>query len=106
MVCKVISSCFSVIMLPAITLLLPVCLSPKLPIAAMAVRAGDELKLVFEGQPAHEIARWESLSFRHFLLQPEWGARYERLLAEAIALLQAQPRWRLSLQSHKLLGLP
>ncbi len=81
-----------------------VCMSPKTP--ELAVTAGDELKLVYRGQPADEIRRYEALAFRHFFLQPEWGARYDALLAGALAFLQTQSTWRLSLQTHKLIGLP
>src|SRR4051812_14055283 len=80
------------------------CVSPKTD--ALAVTAGDELKLVYRGQTAVELSRFEALDFTHLSLQPEWGPDYQRLLAEALLVLQSQPRWRLSLQTHKILGLP
>lgn len=81
-----------------------VCVSPKTP--ELRVTAGDELKLVYRGQSPEELARLEALDFRHRFLQPEWGPRYEAMLAGAIALLERQPTWRLSLQVHKIIGLP
>jgi organic radical activating enzyme len=83
-----------------------VCVSPKLDGADWRVREGDELKLVYRGQGADELRPLESMAFRHFLLQPEWGPRYQQHLDAALALLQGQSRWRLSLQTHKLVGLP
>jgi organic radical activating enzyme len=82
------------------------CVSPKLPPAELAVRAGDELKLVYRGQPDDEIRALEALGFAHHFLQPEWGPRYAEHLAGALRFLQSQHRWRLSLQTHKLVGLP
>jgi len=81
-----------------------VCMSPKTP--ELAVTAGDELKLIYRGQSPDDIRAYEALDFRHFFLQPEWGARYRELLDGALAFLQSQARWRLSLQVHKLVGLP
>ena len=81
-----------------------VCVSPKTP--DLAVTAGDELKLVYRGQPPDEIRRFEALDFRSFFLQPEAGPRYQAMLDGALAFLTRQSRWRLSLQTHKLVGLP
>ena len=81
-----------------------VCVSPKL--AHLAVTSGDELKVVYSGQTAAELRALEALDFRHRLLQPEGGARYEEHLHAALDFLRAQPTWRLSLQTHKLIGLP
>lgn len=83
-----------------------VCVSPKLAGDGLRVLCGDELKLVYRGQPVAELRAFESLAFRHFFLQPEWGPRYDEHLAGALAFLQSQARWRLSLQAHKLVGLP
>ena len=80
-----------------------VCMSPKT--EPLAVTSGQELKLVYRGQSAAAIRRYEELDFRHFFLQPEWGRRYDELLAGALAFLEAQQRWRLSLQVHKWVGL-
>ena len=83
-----------------------VCVSPKLDGDGLRVREGDELKVIFRGQPPSSLAPLERLAFRHHLLQPEWGPRYAEHLAAALAFLPSQPRWRLSLQTHKSLGLP
>lgn len=81
-----------------------VCMSPKSD--DVVVAAGEELKLVFRGQSDDEIRRHEGQDFRHFFLQPEAGARYPAMLAGALAFLERQAKWRLSLQTHKLIGLP
>jgi 7-carboxy-7-deazaguanine synthase (Cx14CxxC type) len=80
------------------------CVSPKTD--DFVVRAGDELKLIYRGQDEAALRAFEALPFAHFALQPEWGARYDALLAGALAFLQRQSRWRLSLQVHKVVGLP
>ena len=80
------------------------CVSPKGG-EALAVAGGDELKLVFP-QPKAPPDRFEALAFAHFFLQPMDGPRREANTREAIAYCLAHPRWRLSLQTHKLLGIP
>ena len=72
---------------------------------AGASDAGDELKLVFP-QAGAEPERFESLDFRHFFLQPMDGPDREANTAAALRYCLAHPRWRLSLQTHKLLGIP
>ena len=81
-----------------------ICVSPKAD-APLALRRGDELKLVFP-QAKAPPARFESLDFAHFFLQPMDGPRREGNTRDAIAYCLAHPRWRLSLQSHKILGIP
>jgi 7-carboxy-7-deazaguanine synthase len=80
------------------------CVSPKAD-QPLAVRAGNELKLVFP-QAKAPPERFEALDFEHFFLQPMDGPRRESNTREAIAYCLAHPRWRLSLQSHKILGIP
>jgi 7-carboxy-7-deazaguanine synthase len=80
------------------------CVSPKAE-ATLIVTAGDELKLVFPQEGA-EPARYERLDFRHFFLQPMDGPMREVNTRAALAYCLAHPRWRLSLQTHKLLGIP
>jgi 7-carboxy-7-deazaguanine synthase len=80
------------------------CVSPKAG-AALAVSGGDELKLVFP-QVGAEPRLFEHLDFRHFFLQPMDGADREANTASALQYCLAHPRWRLSLQTHKLLGIP
>jgi 7-carboxy-7-deazaguanine synthase (Cx14CxxC type) len=80
------------------------CVSPKAE-ATLIVTAGDELKLVFPQEGA-EPARYERLDVRHFFLQPMDGPMREANTRAALAYCLAHPRWRLSLQTHKLLGIP
>ncbi|HXF78287.1 MAG TPA: 7-carboxy-7-deazaguanine synthase [Usitatibacter sp.] len=80
-----------------------VCVSPKAR-APLAVRAGDELKLVFP-QPGASPERFEALAFGHFFLQPMDGPAREANTRDAIDYCLAHPRWRLSLQSHKIVGI-
>ena len=81
-----------------------VCVSPKVGTELMAC-AGDELKLVFP-QEGLDPASLEKLAFSHFFLQPMDGPYLAEYTAAAIAYCQAHPRWRLSLQTHKFIGLP
>ncbi|HEY2179565.1 MAG TPA: 7-carboxy-7-deazaguanine synthase [Caulobacteraceae bacterium] len=81
-----------------------ICVSPKADAPLVQVR-GDELKLVFP-QPGVDPARFEPLEFRRFFLQPMDGPEREAATAAAIAYCLAHPKWRLSLQTHKLLGIP
>ncbi|HEU5260157.1 MAG TPA: 7-carboxy-7-deazaguanine synthase [Gemmatimonadales bacterium] len=81
-----------------------ICVSPKAK-ADLVLRSGDELKLIFPQQGA-EPKHFESLDFRHFFLQPMDGPERSRNTQCAIRYCLDHPRWRLSLQTHKLLGLP
>ena len=81
-----------------------ICVSPKAD-APLLQRSGHELKLVFP-QPGVAPDRFEDLEFRHFFLQPMDGPKCEVHTRSAIAFCREHPRWRLSLQTHKLLGLP
>lgn len=80
-----------------------VCVSPKAG-ADLRVTQGDELKLVFP-QPDAEPDRFLGLDFRHYFLQPMDGPALAANTAAAIAYCLADPRWRLSLQTHKLIGI-
>jgi 7-carboxy-7-deazaguanine synthase (Cx14CxxC type) len=81
-----------------------ICVSPKAGTALTQV-AGDELKLVFPQRGA-EPERFQHLAFRHFILQPLDNADRDRHTALAVQYCLANPRWRLGLQLHKVLGLP
>jgi len=70
----------------------------------LVLASGDELKLVFPQEGA-EPELYEGLAFRSFFLQPMDGPERERNVAAAAAYCLAHPRWRLSLQTHKLVGL-
>ena len=93
--------------LPVLSTIDWVCVSPKAG-APLRQRSGDELKLVF---PQEEL--WpeevQALDFTHFLLQPMdqgQGASSPANVRSAIDYCLAHPKWRLSLQTHKMLGLP
>lgn len=81
-----------------------ICVSPKAA-APLKLTAGNELKLVFP-QPQAMPDRFEALAFDHFFLQPMDGCDREANTQAAIAWCHAHPRWRLSLQTHKLTGIP
>ncbi len=81
-----------------------VCVSPKAG-ADLVLRRGDELKLVYP-QPGLGPAAVEALDFDHFFLQPMDGPSREANTARAVQYCLEQPRWRLSLQTHKYLGIP
>jgi len=81
-----------------------ICVSPKAG-AHLVLRQGDELKLVYP-QSGAEPERFEALEFRHFFLQPMDGPAREANTEAALRYCLAHPRWRLSLQTHKLLGIP
>jgi 7-carboxy-7-deazaguanine synthase len=80
------------------------CVSPKAG-APLVVDRGDELKLVFP-QDGAEPERFATLRFRHFFLQPMDSPLREANTAAAVRYCLSHPRWRLSLQTHKLLGIP
>jgi len=81
-----------------------VCVSPKAD-AALAQTTGQELKLVYP-QAGVDPARFEALAFERFALQPMDGPERDAATRAAIAYCLAHPRWRLSLQTHKYLGIP
>jgi 7-carboxy-7-deazaguanine synthase len=90
------------------TLLLPqgidwITVSPKAG-THLAVTSGDELKLVFP-QEGIKPADLEDLSFRHFLLQPQDGPKIKENTATTVQYCLSHPKWRLSLQTHKILGI-
>ena len=81
-----------------------VCVSPKADAELVALR-GHELKLVFP-QALAMPDRFEHLDFQHFFLQPMDGPLRDQHTQAAVAYCMAHPQWRLSLQTHKLLGIP
>lgn len=80
-----------------------VCISPKAG-SAVVQRSGDELKLVWP-QPGTDVDAIERWDFQHFLIQPLDSSEAAANQAAAIALVLERPKWRLSIQTHKLLGL-
>ena len=81
-----------------------ICVSPKAH-AELVLQRGHELKLVFP-QDGAEPLRYEPLDFQHFFLQPMDGLERERNTELALRYCLEHPQWRLSLQTHKLLGIP
>ena len=81
-----------------------ICVSPKAG-APLVQTSGDELKLVFPQANAHPD-EFESLEFSNFFLQPMDGPEREANTQLAVQYCMAHPKWRLSLQTHKLLGSP
>ncbi len=81
-----------------------ICISPKAD-AELAQRSGDELKLVYP-QPENSPEMFAHLDFRHFFLQPMDGPEQASNIAAATEYCLAHPQWRLSLQTHKLIGIP
>lgn len=79
-----------------------VCVSPKAGAGLRQIR-GDELKVVWP-QSDLDLGRLEQLDFRHLLLQPMDG--HPGATETCVAWCRAHPRWRLSLQTHKILGIP
>lgn len=80
------------------------CVSPKAG-AALIQGRGNELKLVYP-QPGAEPERYADLDFRHFFLQPMDGPRRVENTRLAAEYCMTHPKWRLSLQVHKLIGIP
>lgn len=80
-----------------------ICVSPKAE-AELVLTSGDELKLVYPQETAPP-EKFAALDFDHFFLQPMDGPDVERNTRLALEYCLAHPRWRLSLQTHKLLGI-
>src|SRR5208283_4348659 len=80
------------------------CISPKAG-AELAQRSGNELKLVYP-QSGADPEEFERLPFRHFFLQPMDGPSRTANTELALCYCLGHPQWRLSLQTHKFLGIP
>ncbi len=80
-----------------------ICVSPKAG-AELVLRTGDELKLVYP-QTGAEPERYKDLSFRYFFLQPMDSPTQAQNIAAATRYCMAHPQWRLSLQTHKIIGI-
>ena len=89
--------------MPAVSGLDWICVSPKAG-TEVVQRQGNELKLVWpqEGVDPAELERW---SFDHFLVQPMDCSKRDEALDAAIRLAMDRPKWRLSLQAHKVVGI-
>jgi len=80
-----------------------ICVSPKAR-AELVLRRGNEIKLVYP-QPGLDPGQFESLAFDQFFLQPMDGPASAANTRAALAYCLEHPRWRLSIQTHKLLGI-
>lgn len=81
-----------------------ICVSPKAG-TELKQRSGSELKLVYP-QPGADPGLFETLKFRNFFLQPMDGPERESNTQAALEYCMQHPKWRLSLQTHKMLGIP
>jgi len=81
-----------------------ICVSPKAG-AELLLRKGDELKLVYPQEDAPP-ERFAGLAFRQFFLQPMDGPELVENTRLAVAYCKRHPQWHLSLQTHKILGIP
>ena len=81
-----------------------ICVSPKAD-AELVQTSGQELKLVYPQAKALPD-RFENLNFQHFFLQPMDGPERDRNTELAVDYCKQHPRWRISLQTHKLMGIP
>jgi 7-carboxy-7-deazaguanine synthase len=81
-----------------------ICVSPKVG-STLVVHKGNELKVVVP-QENQALADYETLDFEHFYVQPMDGPQVERNTRLAIDTCKTNPKWKLSLQTHKLLQIP
>ena len=81
-----------------------ICVSPKMG-ATLVVTGGSEIKVVIP-QTNQDLAAYEQLDFQHFFVQPMDGPLAEFNTRLAIETCKRNPKWSLSLQTHKLLNIP
>ena len=81
-----------------------ICVSPK-GTAPVVIERGNELKLVYPQANALP-PRFEHLDFEHFFLQPMDGPARLANTEQAVQYCMQHPQWRLSLQTHKYIGIP
>ena len=81
-----------------------ICVSPKAD-AELVQTSGQELKLIYPQDKAMP-ERFEGLDFEHFYLQPMDSPTQAENIAAATAFCMANPKWHLSLQTHKFMGIP
>jgi 7-carboxy-7-deazaguanine synthase (Cx14CxxC type) len=86
-----------------------VCLSPKSG-SDLRILQADEIKLVWPQLGYSEdidkvLARYEKMSFKHFFIQPLDDAQQSQHIQEAVRICQMRPKWRLSMQNHKWIGI-
>jgi 7-carboxy-7-deazaguanine synthase (Cx14CxxC type) len=81
-----------------------ICVSPKAG-TTLRITRGDELKLIHP-QSGAEPEHYTNLPFRHFFLQPMDGPDRDRNTRATVEYCLRDPRWRISMQMHKILGIP
>jgi 7-carboxy-7-deazaguanine synthase len=81
-----------------------ICVSPKIG-SELRVGRGSELKVVIP-QEGQALEQYEDLDFQHFYVQPMDGPALESNTRLAIDFCKRRPKWKLSLQTHKLLHIP
>jgi 7-carboxy-7-deazaguanine synthase len=82
-----------------------ICVSPKAN-APLRIRKGNELKLVYpQVEPSAQPERFADLNFGNFFLQPMDGPELNQNIEKTIAYCMAHPKWRLSIQTHKIVGI-
>ncbi len=81
-----------------------ICVSPKAGVP-LRLRSGDELKIVFP-QQGLSPRDYEALQFKHFFLQPMDGENVDENTRATVEYCRRHPHWRVSLQTHKMLGIP
>lgn len=81
-----------------------ICVSPKMG-SELVVHKGSELKVVIP-QAGQNLQDYEALEFEHFFVQPMDGPDKEKNTRLAIDVCKRNPKWKLSLQTHKLLQIP
>lgn len=81
-----------------------VCVSPKAD-TELVVTSGDELKLVYPQKKNHP-QKFDSLKFAYYFLQPLYNDELQQNTQLCIDYCQQHPQWRLSLQTHKMIGIP
>jgi organic radical activating enzyme len=83
-----------------------ICVSPK-PGSELVQRIGNELKLIYpQAEPSAHPDNFSGCKFAFFFLQPLDDDRITENTAQAIEFCRRNPRWRLSIQLHKILGVP
>ena len=81
-----------------------ICVSPKNN-TNLIIKNGDELKFVYP-QSNFEPQQFENFNFNHFFIQPMDGINYNKNIKMSKKFIEKNPKWKLSLQTHKILGFP
>ena len=79
------------------------CFSPKINTQTV-INSGNEIKIVYP-QKGINLKDYEKLNFQHFYLQPLHNENYEKNLKKTLKVIMKNPKWKLSLQTHKYLGI-